>query len=306
VLVWRAVSSTAGITAFLLVGLGALAAACGFDGDGTRTLASAASPTEPPGAGPVQPVPPPGGSGVAADGGGNPSVPVTPCSDTTLSFDGIDDVATVPDDSDLDLEDDFTVEAWIRPGAKATTGLEMDLVSHHDALNSRGWVLLIKDGRVEIVVYGDEFGAKGYSAGNAGSSYVVPGKWAHVAGTLQGKTLRVYYDGALRDTQQLNTFFGRDNYTGALRIGRAAYVEDFRYNGEIDDIRLSKVARYSGAKAAKPTGVLSIDDATEAAWRFDESSGTKLVDAATHGHDGSIAPDPTAPGRLASTCVADR
>jgi hypothetical protein len=319
VLVLRPVSWSGKNRAFALVSLLSAASAlpalstgsagCGFDGTGK--LASSGSPTEPGGSeGPAKAVdPPPSGNppGVAPDGGGtSPTVPVSPCSDTTLAFDGVDDFATVPDDSDLDLDGDFTVEAWIRPGAKTTTGLEMDLVSHHDAQNSRGWVLLIKDGRVEIVVYGDEFGAKGYSAGNAGPTYVVPGQWAHVAGTLQGDTLRVYYGGVLRDTQDLGTFFGRSNYTGALRLGRAAYVEDFRYNGELDDIRLSKLARYTGATAPKPSGLLSLDDATEASWRFDEPSGPKLTDSTTRGHDGSVAPDATAPGRLASTCIADR
>jgi hypothetical protein len=267
---------------------------------------SGASPTDPvapPASSPSVPTAPPG---VAPEEGPAPSAPLAPCSDTTLSFDGVDDVATVPDDSDLDLAGDFTVEAWIRPGAKTSTGLEMDLVSHHDAQNRRGWVLLIKDGRAEIVVYGDELGGKGYSAGNSGPTYVVPGKWAHVAGTLKGDTLRIYYDGVLRDAQVFGTFFGRRSYTGALRLGRAAYVEDFRYAGEIDDVRLSNVARYTGATAPKPAALLSIDDATEASWRFDETTGTKLVDATTHGHDGSVAPDSTAPSHLASTCVANR
>ena len=41
---------------------------------------------------------------------------------------------------------------------------------------------------------------------------MTPGKWAHVAGTLRGGTLRIYYDGVLRDKQDLGTFFGRNGY----------------------------------------------------------------------------------------------
>ncbi|MDB4935431.1 MAG: Laminin sub domain 2 [Labilithrix sp.] len=229
------------------------------------------------------------------------------CSDATLAFDGTDDAATVPDDDALDLGGDFTVEAWIKPGAKVSSGTEMDIVSHHDAAASRGWVLRLKDGRAEVVVYGNEtFSPTAYNAGNAGPAYVAPGKWAHVAATREGDMLRIYYDGVLRDTQQIGFLFGRDDYNGALRIGRAAYVEDFRFQGEIDDVRLSKRARYTGATAPRPTAVLSLDDDVVASWRFDEISGAKLVDASGRGHDGSLAPDATAPARVASTCIAER
>lgn len=234
-------------------------------------------------------------------------MPVLTCSDPALSFDGVDDAATVPDDAALDLRTDFTVEAWIKPSAKATGSAEMDIVSHHDPGASRGWVLLVKDGRVEIVVYGgDALGAKGYSAGNAGPAYVTPGKWAHVAGTLEGDTLRVYYDGILRDSQTLGLFFGRDTYTGALRLGRAAPSAAFPYQGELDDVRLSKVARYTANTAPKPSAPLAIDDSTVAAWRFDEPTGTVLLDASKRNHDGSLAPGATAASRVAAPCIAGR
>jgi hypothetical protein len=291
-------SSTLGTLA-LAVALGG----CGFDGQ--ATLATSASSTEPGSGAPhgAQPIAGPA-PGVAPP---VPGVPVTPCSDTTLAFDGIDDVATVPDDGALDLSNDFTVEAWIRPGAKAATGAAMVLVSHHDANDSKGWALLVKDGHLVASVYGSEvLSSKSFSAGESGSKYVVPGAWAHVAATLQGNALRVYYGGVLRDTVQLGgLLFGRDTYKGALRLGRAAAVSDFYFEGELDDVRLSRTARYTGATAPKPSAVLSLDDQTVAAWRFDESGGYTLVDATTH-HDGSFAPDPTAPMRLTSTCIADR
>ena len=289
------------------IGVAVVLAACGFDGAGG--LASSVSGTEPGPSRPGDAVPesPASAPSASPEAGPGPSTPITACSDATLAFDGVDDFATVPDDSGLDLSDDFTVEAWIKPGPKVATGAEMDIVSHHDASASRGWVLLVKAGRVELAVYGSEsFSDKSYSAGDTGPAYVVAGKWAHVAGSLHGDTLRVYYDGVLRDTQDLAFLFGRDAYHGALRLGRSAHVEDFRFQGELDDVRLSKTARYTGATAPRPTALLSLDDAAEASWRFDEASGNKLDDAAKHNHDGSLAPDTTAPTRVASTCIADR
>lgn len=284
-------------------------AACGFSGAGTGPTAESNGTEPPPGAGDPSKTPPAAPTSTGTGSSGTPSVPVTPCSDNVLAFDGVDDVASVPDDTRLDLNGDFTVEAWIRPSAKAAgaTGAEMHLVSHHDWPASRGWVLLLDKGHVEIHVYGDEnFSSQGYAAGNAaGPAYVVAGKWAHVAGTLRGSTLRVYYDGVLRDTQELGTFFVRASYSGRLTFGRAAWSQDYRYEGELDDVRLSNNARYTGTTAPKPAALLSVDAATIAAWHFDETSGSTLVDAQAK-HNGSFAADTTAPARVASTCISAR
>lgn len=301
----------AGVTpiALTLVVAGASAvAACGFDGHATGETGSAVpAPTsqsspDASGSDPSRD----GGPG-PVDGGGDTSPPVPTCKDPALSFDGVDDGATVPDDSALDLKNDFTVEAWIKPSAKAAAAEEMDVVSHHDASTSKGWSLIVKAGRIEIVVYGNEgLGTKGYSAGNAGPAYVVAGKWAHIAGTLSGSTLRVYYDGLLRDTQEIGIFFGRVSYVGALRLGRAAASTEFPYQGELDDVRLSSEARYTTAAATKPTALLPADPATIASWHFDEPSGSLLTDAASKGHDGAIAPDTTAPTRVSAPCINAR
>jgi hypothetical protein len=291
--------------AFACVGA---AAACGFDGRASSLETSAApAETAPPVAPPTAP-PAPGPSLAGdRDGGGDASQPIPTCTDPALAFDGVDDGASVPDDPALDLDDDFTVEAWIKPSAKATTAAEMDVVSHHDPVASRGWVLLVKSGRVEIVVYGGDIGgAQGYSAGNDGPAYVVPEKWAHIAGTRQGDTLRVYYDGVLRDTQDLGLTFGRDAYTGPLRLGRTAASADRFYEGQLDDVRLSTTARYTAGTSAKPVAALAMDVSTVAAWRFDEPSGSTLVDTAKHNHDGSLAADTTAPARVAAPCISAR
>ena len=284
------------------------AAACGFDGRATRDTGATVGADAAPAPTTTPSNPGPNDSGLPpVDGGSDTSLPVVTCEDRVLSFDGVDDAVTVPDSSDLDLKNDFTVEAWIKPGPTAVDVDEMDIVSHHDADNSKGWALLVRAGRVELVVFGvDGLGGKGYSAGNAGPTYVVPDKWAHVAGTLAGSTLRIYYDGILRDSQELGTFFGRRTFTGALRFGRSAAAADLPYAGLLDDVRLSKEARYTGPVAPKPTAALPADPKTVAAWRFDEPSGSVLIDAANKSHDGSIAPDVTAATRVSAPCINAR
>lgn len=299
-------------SAALLFSSGALAGACGFSGLGTGPAeeANATNPV-PTSTSEVSKGPPP--EGTTTDGGsseGGPAPVAPPCTDNVLSFDGVDDVASVPDDPRLDLSGDFTVEAWVKPSAKAAgpAGAEMHLVSHHDWPNSRGWVLLLDKGHAEMIVYGDEsFAPKGYAAGNAPgiADYVVAGKWAHVAGTLRGTTLRIYYDGVLRDTQEISVIFSRSNFLGRLTLGRASYSVDYRLEGQLDDVRLSSNARYTGATAPKPTARFSTDASTIALWHFDELSGTTLVDAQAK-HTGAFLADSTAPTRVAAACIDAR
>ncbi len=302
-------SSKSSLVGVLAVIAGAVAA-CGFegraalDGPGGGALPSSSSSSSAP------PDPSSGPSPMGGpDGGDDAARPVATCVDGVLSFDGVDDSASVPDDAALDLENDFTVEAWIKPGSKALADVEMDVISHHDADAARGWSLIVKNGRVEVIVFGHDGLGIGiaYSAGNDGPPYVVPGKWAHVAGVRAGDQLRIFYDGVQRSTQTLGLLFGRDAYSGALRFGRAAFAPRFPYQGELDDVRLSKVARYSTATIPKPTVAHPIDASTVAAWRFDEPSGLALVDAAKPNHDGVLPPDATAATRVTNApCISAR
>lgn len=294
---------------FACAAAGGLGFACGFDG--SATLANGGGSARPSGStstaspGPSSAPPRAGRS----DAGDDPGNPIVTCADAVLSFDGTDDTATVPDDAALDLRDDFTVEAWIKPGPRALTNIEMDVVSHHDPDAARGWSLIVRNGRVEIVVFGHNgFGAgTAYSAGNDGNAYVVPGKWAHVAGVREGDAMRVYYDGVQRSSQTLGPFFTRDAYTGALRFGRAASAPKFPYQGELDDVRLSKVSRYATASIPTPGVAHPIDASTVAAWRFDEPNGLALVDSAKLNHDGTLPPDATAATRIATApCISAR
>ena len=280
---------------------------CGFDGQ--ASLAGVSPATSPPPSSSSPPGPSSGPPKVGdPDAGDDANKPVTTCTDGVLSFDGTDDTATVPDDAALDLRDDFTVEAWIKPGPRALTDVEMDVVSHHSPTASQGWTLIVRSGRVEVVVLGrDALGTIAYSAGNDGPAYVVPGRWAHVAGVRQGDVMRIYYDGQQRSTQTLGAFFGRDTYAGALRFGRAASAPMFPYQGELDDVRLSKVARYAAATIPKPSVAQPIDASTVAAWRFDEPSGFALVDAAKMNHDGALPPDATGAARVMNApCISAR
>jgi len=228
------------------------------------------------------------------------------CVDGVGRFDGVDDVVTALDADALDLAGDLTVEAWVKPALSLSESSEMQIASHHDYEAGTGWVLLLDGPRVEFILYGSYYGAwDGYFAGGDTKAYVVPGAWAHVAATVQGRRIRVYHDGVLRDDVVMDIDFVRGNFDGRLFLGRAAWKNDYHFEGDLDDVRLSRVARYTGGSFPRPTAPLAVDTTTVALWRFDEPAGLTVADV-TNLHHASSTSATTAPLRAAAPCVSAR
>lgn len=276
-----------------------LLAACGVDAVGTPVTTD----THPATPAPTTPAPAPSGPGAPAPTP-SPTEPVA-CTDGALDFEGTGQIATVPDSPALDLDGDFTVEAWVLPTSTAS-GVEMVILSHHDAVASQGWALRLQDGRFEIGVWGTEPGRIGYIAGNAGDPYVTAGKWMFVTGTLAGDTLRIYADGKLRDTQKLGLLFGRDKYRGSLAFGRAAYSAVAPFAGKIAEVRLSKTARFTTETFQRPNAPFASDPTTVALFPLDEPSGATISDTSGGGHNGLLADATQQPKRTPAPCVTTR
>jgi hypothetical protein len=296
----------------LALGAALLGLACGLGitgGDNPVNGTSSGSAALPPsGQSPI----PGGTSGLLPDGAPAPDGEGGTVCETEpgLRFDGVDDVAFVDDDSDLDLNHPFTVEAWIRPSMRIELAdAEMHIVSHHDHNDNSGWVFLIKAQRLELRLYGSN-GASPQTAGEeTPQGYVRGNTWAHVAGTWDGNFLRVYYTGERRDEEEVLTSYVRRPYTFPLTIGRAAYGTMFHFDGVIDDVRLSNILRYTGTTAPRPPGPLTSDDNTVALWKFDEASGRELVNARGMEHAGTLGTSvtsPSQPTRILTTCTSTR
>lgn len=227
------------------------------------------------------------------------------CVDQALSFDGMDDDATIPDDPELDLTGSFTVEAWVKPAITTATGvMEMQIVSHHNHDNNQGWVLLFKNGRAELRVYGS---SGQQTAGDTGQAYVVANKWMFVAGTWDGNRIRIYTDGVLRDSE--DTIQVRRTATGPVHLGRALYMNNFHFNGLIDEVRISKVARYTGDTMVVPTTKFAVDIDTVALYHLDEAftaTNTFLNAASATKHTGTLAASPMTPLAVPAECINAR
>lgn len=141
---------------------------------------------------------------------------------------------------------------------------------------SSEFALFVNDGTVEFSVF---LGA-GYVSAKTGQPVLRQGTWHHVAGVFDGGEVRAYVDGTLvasapgrgqRRTNDLPLFVGADPN------GRGAPTSFFA--GRVDDVRLSKVARYVGTSFAPPaahvpdadTVLLLPCDADFGPWTVDRS-----------------------------------
>jgi uncharacterized protein DUF4082/concanavalin A-like lectin/glucanase superfamily protein/galactose oxidase-like protein/Big-like domain-containing protein/purple acid phosphatase-like protein len=156
-----------------------------------------------------------------------------------LSFDGVDDIVSVPHDAGLNLNAGMTLEAWVRPSALG------DL---------RSVVMKDRPGSYDYAMFAD-------SAANAptanvfttsaleavGPAPLTLSTWTHLAQTWDGSTLKLYVDGAEVDSKPAGGALLTS--TGQLRIGGSGAGAQF-FSGVIDEVRIFDRARTGTQVAA--------------------------------------------------------
>ena len=152
------------------------------------------------------------------------------------SFDGSDDYVDVPDDTSLNFgTNDFTVEGWINTPS-LTNGYSRIVCKQTSTTEGYCFYIRQTDGALRF---------------NRGGSYgspdtpidVVDGEWHHVAVVLDGSNVYFYVDGVLDGILNLNT--NDVSTTTDFAIGGDSGGGDYPFQGSLDEIRLSNIARSS-------------------------------------------------------------
>lgn len=108
-------------------------------------------------------------------------------------------------------------------------------------------------------------------------------QWHHMAGVYDGKELRLYVDGVLVDTNERSGKRRTNDLPlliGADVTGNGGATSHF--NGLIDTVRLSKVARYQGEQVMIES-LLTSDDDTSLLLNMDVLFGSQTYDQSHNG-----------------------
>jgi hypothetical protein len=148
---------------------------------------------------------------------------------SALRFDGVDDYVGVPHSDSLNVGEELTLEAWVKPFA---TGFQTVI---YKADNGRGYRLMVRDFTLEGDVW-DSTGARYFKTGGE----VKEGEWSHIVVTWKTGG---YFIGYINGDEVWNVSAGANpvgNNTVPIYVGCAFYsggVRDF-FNGTIDEVRI--------------------------------------------------------------------
>lgn len=138
----------------------------------------------------------------------------------SISFDGLDDAVTVPDDVDFDIAHALTMQTWVAPNA---FGAVQSLISRAGAYS----LSLENDGRVTALIYPNGVAAVVHSP-----SPLPQGLWSHVAATYDQTALRLYVDGVEVAATAVSGSMATSD--GPVWLGRADAGNPL--NGKLDEV----------------------------------------------------------------------
>lgn len=203
----------------------------------------------------------------------------------------------VPDNKslDADLGSVFTIEAWVNPAKNTgddTTPNEYMILNKEDVyeISVRNDDPLTA-GTFQVAVQPKEASWEWWNSEGA----VPVNTWTHVAATWDGTTIRTFVNGKFLMAFEKTGADGEKgvlNDTDAtLKVGRRVRGDaDLHsiFTGLIDEVRISKVVRYTEAGYPVPGKAFAPDADTVALYHFDEAISGVVKDASSFGNNGML------------------
>ena len=201
----------------------------------------------------------------------------------------------------LDETHDFvaTVEAWFPNRQFKRLTAEAWVYFEELPVYGTFWSIIGQQGRFNLVIHGNtgSLGAWGYAEGAARALTIgifpLPEKeWIHVTVIYDAGVGTGFNGKGAKRCCPRGRLIKSDK---PLRIGgiipqdknRSHFVgNNVKFQGYIDEVRISKVVRYVGPEWDVPNGKFEVDRHTISLWHFDEAPGANLFkDATLYGYD---------------------
>lgn len=171
--------------------------------------------------------------------------------DNNAKFDGSSSQLNVPADPSLNLDGDFTIEAWIYQDADVTNGTIIGTGGYYSSSNGGNWVFRRSSAtQIAFATYDGQDSAE-YTELSASTSL---NTWHHIALVRNGSSVQIYVDGVAGGSMTVTKGL-EDGANNGLIIGNAG--SNARWNGKFQDIRIyNGVAKYT-ANFTPPVAILS-------------------------------------------------
>jgi hypothetical protein len=157
-----------------------------------------------------------------------------------LTFDGSNDIVTVPDSTSLHLSGAMTLEAWVNP--TAVTDWRTIMIKEK-GVNALAWGLY---GNTDTSRPSANASTGGVEKDVRGTAQLAVNTWTHVAETYDGATLKLYINGTLVGSRAVTGAL--DSSTSKLSIGGNGVWGEY-FQGRLDELRV-----YSRALSATEIG----------------------------------------------------
>jgi hypothetical protein len=218
---------------------------------------------------------------------------VTPAAGSALAFDGRDDYVMVADDPSLDLQNSFTIAAWIYLDGYREWG---SMVTKGNKPNINNYA--IQQSGPFDPIYKTEYGKLRFS-GCANLTAPLPEsetllfleEWYFVAVTFDGSQIRFYWNGRFDGASDVQGPLCTNDQP--LFIGVDFPLATEYWYGAIDELRIWNVTLSESQVQEVMTGLTPLETGLVGYWPFDEGAGSIAHDRSVHANDGLLVGDPT-------------
>ena len=154
-----------------------------------------------------------------------------------LYFDGVDDYVDCGNDESLNITDEITVSAWVKP---FDSSHNMRVVSRSGTGNNMGYTLLVTPSTDSVTLWLNNGTWQELTVENVIST----NKWWHIVATYDGNNRKIYVNGEVKKTDGgIGTIKGGSS---PFNIGRRYETTTEFYNGLIDEVRIYNRALSEG------------------------------------------------------------
>ena len=148
--------------------------------------------------------------------------------DNSINFDGFDDNIRISDHADLDLTQNYTLEAWIFPETFSWLG---GIISKYHTPGANGYMLRL--------TYQSPYTGLGFDELVTSTGVLSANQWYHIAAVKNGGQRKLYINGAEFSLSGSALSVTANN--NSVRIG-SDYGGRF-FDGRIDEVRIWNVSR---------------------------------------------------------------